>query len=79
MITVSFSVKNKLYSFETEKSGQIILGLDKFLKSHKIKSSALDFFHIQASEKSGLLDWYLVQAIIKAKQTANFFDQIKTK
>jgi hypothetical protein len=81
MLTISFSLKNsgenkkkRFFSFEAEKSGEIISVLDKFLSSRRIEPSALDFFHIQLLEDYHQLDKHIVQAIIKGKKAAIFLN-----
>ena len=82
MITVSFSMKPlkkpaqpEFFSFQIRKTQDFTESLDKFLKSHRIKNSLVDFLHIKLSEESSLLDAYIIEALLKARKIASFFDK----
>ncbi|HCI05459.1 MAG: hypothetical protein UX26_C0023G0003 [Parcubacteria group bacterium GW2011_GWC1_45_9] len=81
MTVVSFSLKtaskqkSRFFSFEVEKNRDFTEVLDKFLKSRRIKLSLIDFLHIKLSEESSLLDAYIIEALLKARKIASFFDK----
>ena len=91
MITVSFSTippqksesrqgglgTPEFFSFEVRKTGDFTESLDKFLKSHKIKASLIDFFHIKLSEESSPLDAYIAEALLKAGKIASEINEFK--
>lgn len=86
MLTASFQLKNvrsnrqpkpRFFSFEVEKAGDFTESLDKFLKSHKIRGSQIDFFHIKLSEESSSLDVYVAQALLKAVKLASKINAFK--
>ena len=88
MFIVSFSVKqsgwrqkqpgaSRFFSFQIQKTADFTESLDKFLKSHKIKASLIDFFHIKLSEESSPLDAYIAKAVLKAGKIASKINEFK--
>jgi hypothetical protein len=87
MIIVSFSTTPvekpgqlktpEFFSFEIQKTADFTESLDKFLKSHKIKTGLLDFFHIRLSEESSPLDAYIAEALLKAGKIASKINEFK--
>ncbi|NCO25057.1 hypothetical protein GW901_00835 [Candidatus Parcubacteria bacterium] len=70
MLTLSFTVKGRLYRIKSSDGEDLLISLDKFLKKNRIKSKDINRIFLDTSQEKSITSKRIAQAILKALKIA---------